>query len=202
MVEGYQYIKNNNKILYPALLILGGEMTLTIVAVNIPALATTIFGIAIQDVALIVVLPALVGAITGVAIISPLIKKRAVRKKVIIQNALLAEAAAFIMLALIPGHLQTHIRFIILPILSLIIGFGFVCVQIPSQTFMQEETPNDMMGRLWGNLWFLMTIAAIIPMFLSASVTELLGADILFILLALAMFMSGIYVKKSGSIIT
>jgi len=202
MIEGYQYIKNNKKILYPALLILGGEMVLTIVAVNIPALATNVFGIAIQDVAFVVVLPALIGAITGVLLISPRIKKHLVRKKVVIQNALFAEAFVFIVLALLPGHIPMHIRFILLPLLSFIIGFGFVCIQVPSQTFMQEETPNDMMGRLWGNLWFLMTIAAIIPMFLSASVTEFLGADILFILLSLAMFISGIYIKKSHSVVS
>lgn len=201
VVEGYQYIKNNKNILYPALLILGGEMTLNIVAVNIPALATHVFGIAIQDVALIIVVPALVGAIVGVAVVSPLIKKKIVRKKTVIQNALFAVGASFLTLALVPSHLAPHIRFIVLPLLTFIIGFGFVSIQVPSQTFMQEETPNDMMGRLWGNLWFLMTIAAIIPMFLSASVTEILGADILFILLSLGMFMSAIYIKKFGTVI-
>ncbi|MFZ2024876.1 MAG: MFS transporter [Microgenomates group bacterium] len=201
VVEGYQYIKNNKSVLYPALLILGAEMTLNIVAVNIPALATHVFGIAVQDVAIIIVVPALVGAIVGVSVISPLIKKKAVRKKIVIQNALFAVAASFLTLALVPSHLALNIRLITLPLLTFIIGFGFVSIQVPSQTFMQEETPNNMMGRLWGNLWFLMTIAAIIPMFLSASVTEFLGADVLFILLSLAMFMSAIYIKKSGTVI-
>ncbi len=201
VVEGYQYIKNNKSVLYPALLILGAEMTLNIVAVNIPALATHIFGIDVQDVALIIVVPALVGAIVGVSIVSPLIKRKVVRKKIVIQNALFAVGTVFAVLALVPSHLTEQIRFIVLPILAFIIGFCFVCIQVPSQTFMQEETPNNMMGRLWGNLWFLMTIAAIIPMFLSASVTEILGADILFLLLALAMVISAIYIKKFGNVI-
>jgi len=200
VVEGYQYIKNNKNILYPVLLILGGEMMITIVAVNIPALATHVFHIAVEDVALFIVVPALVGAIIGVTIFSRSLKKKSIRKKTVIENSLFTISLSFLLLAVLLPHLPTMIRLISVPLLASAIGFGFVGVQVPSQTFMQEATPNDMMGRLWGNLWFLMTIAAIVPMFLSASITEFLGADILFVLFAIGMFIAGLTVKKFGSV--
>ncbi|MFH0749654.1 MAG: MFS transporter [Candidatus Gottesmanbacteria bacterium] len=202
VVEGYQYIKNNRSILYPVLLLLGGEMTMTIVAVNIPALAKNVFGIAIEDVALFIVIPALLGAMFGVTIVSRLLKKKLIRKKIAIQYSLFTIAIAFFLLAIAPGHLSETMQIIVLPVLAISIGFGFVGIQVPSQTFMQESTPNDMMGRLWGNLWFLMTIAAIIPMFLSASITEFLGADILFIILAIGMFIAAISIKKVSFVLT
>lgn len=201
VAEGYKYIKNNRNILYPVLLILGGEMTMTIVAVNIPALAKNVFGIAIEDAALFIVIPALLGAMLGVALISRFLKKKLVRKKLVIQNGLFTVAVSFFLLAVLLGHIPTNIRLVLLPLLAAAIGFGFVSVQVPSQTLMQESTPNDMMGRLWGNLWFLMTIAAIIPMFLSASITEFLGADVLFIILAIGMFVAAVYIKRSGTVL-
>jgi hypothetical protein len=79
---------------------------------------------------------------------------------------------------------------------------SFTGVQVPSQTYLQETTPKDMLGRLWGNLWFMMTIITIIPMFLSATLTEFLGVHTLFIILGIGIFAVYLYIKNHSTLVT
>ena len=197
VIEGYRYIKNNKQILYPVLLVAGGEILMYIIAINIPALVKELLRIQVEDAAIYIIVPALVGAMLSVNIFPRLLRK-GIRKIAIIRAALLGLGIGFVAIGLVLPLLALNIRFYLLPIICFCIGISFVGVQIPSQTLMQEVTPHDMMGRLWGNLWFLMTIATIIPMFLSASITEVLGAPAFFAILGGIMGM--VYVMALSKI--
>ena len=195
VVEGYMYIKNHRHTLYPILLIAGGEIALVIVGVNIPALAKEILRIRIEDAALYIVIPGLVGAVATVALVSNLLK-RGVRKINIIRTSLMVIALCFFAIGAVMIELPLSVRFIVLPIICFFAGMGYIGVEVPSQTFMQESTPQEFMGRIWGNLWFLMTLATIIPMIFSASITEFLGANTLFIILAIGVFFVYLFTSK------
>jgi len=71
-------------------------------------------------------------------------------------------------------------------------GFAFVGILIPTQTFLQEKTPDDYRGRVFGNFWFLVTIATIFPVIFSGTLTEIFGIKILLFVLAISL--AGIYV--------
>ena len=87
-------------------------------------------------------------------------------------------------------------RLMLLPVISFVAGMSFTGIQVPSQTYLQETTPKDMLGRLWGNLWFMMTIITVIPMFLSATLTEFLGVHTLFTILGAGIFAVYLYSKN------
>jgi MFS family permease len=195
VVEGYMYIKNHRHTLYPILLIAGGEIALVIVGVNIPALAKEILRIRIEDAALYIVIPGLGGAVATVALVSNLLK-RGVRKINIIRTSLMVITLCFFAIGAVVIELPLSTRFIVLPIICFFAGMGYIGVEVPSQTFMQESTPQEFMGRIWGNLWFLMTLATIIPMIFSASITEFLGANTLFIILAIGVFFVYLFTSK------
>lgn len=195
VIEGYTYIKTHTHILYPLLLVAGGEIVLVIVGVNVPALAKEILNIAIEDAALYIVIPGLVGAVLAVTVISKLLK-RGMRKIRIIRAALISIAVCFLIIGTVLVQIPLSMRFIVLPIVCFFAGIGYISVEVPSQTFMQETTPQEFMGRIWGNLWFLMTLATIIPMIFSASITEFLGANTLFILLAIGVFFVYLFTTK------
>ncbi len=193
--EGYLFIKNNKSILYPVLLVAGSEMIMLIVAINMPALARDILHIRIENAATYIIIPALTGALAGVMLF-PKLLKQGLRKKTIIKTALLILAFCFLAIGLLLNFLPIPTRLWMLPILCLVAGFCFIGVEIPAQTFMQESTPPEMMGRLWGNLWFMSTIATIAPMFLSASITEFLGVDTFFVILGIVIFIAWFYAER------
>lgn len=200
VTEGYQYIKNNRYVLYPLMLSSGSEITMLIIAITIPAIAKEIIQIPPEDAALYVIIPAMFGAMTGIYSFSRLLR-RGVRKIVVIQKALLGLVISFLTIGLLLERIPLTYRLILLPIVSFIAGISFTGVQVPSQTYLQETTPKDMLGRLWGNLWFMMTIITIIPMFLSATLTEFLGVHTLFIILAVCIGLVFWYTKQHSILI-
>jgi DHA3 family macrolide efflux protein-like MFS transporter len=201
VVEGYQYIKNNRYVLQPLLLSSGSEITMLIIAITIPAIAKEIIGIPAETAALYVIIPAMFGAMAGISLFSRLLRK-GIRKIVLIKNALLGLTFSFFIIGLVLERIPMTARLILLPIVACIAGMSFTGIQVPSQTYLQETTPKDMLGRLWGNLWFMMTIITIIPMFLSATLTEFLGAHTLFVILGIGICIVYLYVKTHSMLVT
>jgi len=138
--EGYNFIKSNRYILYPLLLVAGSEMTMLLVAINMPALARDLLHIRVEHAATYIIIPALTGALLGVTWF-PKLLKRGLRKKSIIKTSLLIISLCFTIIGLVLPFLPLHLRFIFLPIVSVIAGFCFIGVQVPVQTFIQESTP-------------------------------------------------------------
>jgi len=201
VVEGYQYIKNNRYVLQPLLLSSGSEITMLIIAITIPAIAKEIVGIPPEDAALYVIIPAMFGAMTGIFSFSRLLR-HGIRKIALIKKALLGLVVSFFIIGLVLERIPLTARLILLPIIAFVAGMSFTGIQVPSQTYLQETTPKDMLGRLWGNLWFMMTIITIIPIFLSATLTEFLGVHTLFTILGIGIFVVYLYIKNHSTLVT
>jgi MFS family permease len=75
------------------------------------------------------------------------------------------------------------------------IGFSYVGIIIPSQTFLQEKTPFNLRGRVFGNYWFLVTVISIFPVILSGTVSEIFGAHILMFILMATVFGLFLFLK-------
>ncbi|OGM20242.1 hypothetical protein A2771_01845 [Candidatus Woesebacteria bacterium RIFCSPHIGHO2_01_FULL_38_26b] len=72
-------------------------------------------------------------------------------------------------------------------------------INIPAQTFLQEKTPGGYRGRVFGNFWFLTTIANIIPVIMSGLVSELFGARFLVFLIFAIFTIVYFYVNNYSS---
>lgn len=195
--EGYEFIKNERKILTPVLLLIGFQIALQITIVQFPTLAQNILEIPLNAASVFILVPAGIGAVIG-AISLPRIVKRGFRKKTIIDASLVAIGTAILFLAFVAPMFGYTLR-IILSILSIIIiGYGFVGILVPSQTFLQESTPEGFRGRVFGNFSFLVTVASVLPVVFSGSLVELLGIRSLMFLLSMFVFAIFVMSKKFG----
>ncbi|MFI5241126.1 MAG: hypothetical protein ACHQUA_01700, partial [Microgenomates group bacterium] len=88
----------------------------------------------------------------------------------------------------------------ITPLVIILLGFGFIGINIPTVTFLQESTPVWLRGRVFGNLWFLVTIATVFPVLFSGFVTEFFGVRSLLILLAIGTIFVFLYSKSKGQL--
>jgi len=180
-INGYRYISANKMILYPLIFIAGIEITSTIIMLNVPAMASQVFNLKIEDAALLMVTPALLGSVVGVWYIPKLLHK-GTRKKILVRYSLITAGICFAVMTVL-GYFHPVVRLLALPFIAFLLGLSFVGTAIPAQTFLQESTPKDMLGRIFGNIWFIVTLATIIPLTLSASVIELVGAKGLILIL-------------------
>jgi MFS family permease len=108
-----------------------------------------------------------------------------IRKKQVVDAALLTAGITILLLTFVIPLFSYWVRVILSFFAVLIIGFSFVGIVVPSQTFLQESTPENLRGRVFGNFWFLVTIASVVPVIFSGSIVEILGIRVLLLILSL-----------------
>jgi hypothetical protein len=195
--DGYKFIKENKTVLFPLLLLLGVQVSLAMVVVNVPLIATQILKVSVNYLGLLVAVPAGIGATIGSIVISRNLKKTWRKKFVIETSAAVLALGLFLIVFLIP-YLNVVLRVILEPIFVVLMGIGFIGITIPTITFLQESTPTWLRGRVFGNFWFLSTIATVFPVLLSGVMTEFFGVRTLLVVMMLAAILVFYYSKKHG----
>lgn len=199
IIEGYKFIKENKNILYPLLLLLGIQASLAIVVVSLPVIAVKILNISVNLSGVSIVVPAGIGAVLG-SIIIPRLLSKDIRKKNIIETSLAAVVFAIFALSMGIPYLPVVYRVAITPFLILVAGLGFVGINLPTLTYLQESTPDWLRGRVFGNLYFLVTIVTVFPVLFSGAITEIFGIRTMLTLLALGALSVLIYSRRHGDV--
>lgn len=189
ILEGYKFIKARKSILFPLALLLSVQVALAIVTANLPAISKEILHVNVSYVGLIMVVPAGFGALVGSLYISKKLTKE-YRKKPVIENGLLLLSISALFLVF--GYVWSS------SVLVFLIGLGFVLVNIPTLTFLQEATPEWLRGRVFGNMWFLITIITVFPVIFSGVISEFLGVKSVLTIMAILGLFGYYYMKKYG----
>lgn len=197
IIEGYEFIKSNKTVLYPLLLLLGIQAGLAIIIVSLPVIAVQILNISVNYSGISIVVPAGIGAILG-SIYVPRLISNSIRKKTIIENSLIVLTLSLLALSFGIPYLPIIYRVLVTPLIIILSGFGFVGINIPTLTFLQSVTPTRLRGRVFGNLYFLVTIATIFPVIFSGAITEIFGIKTLLAILAIGIFMVFIHSYRKG----
>lgn len=196
--EGYDFIKTNNKVLFPFLLLLVMQIGLAIVVVNIPLVANEILSIHYNDAGIMVIVPAGLGAAIGAFVVPLLLKKAKIRKKKLVEVSLILMGFSFLVFSFLFIWVFNFWKIIFSSVLLIVLGLAFTGIIISSQTFLQEIVPGGLRGRIFGNFWFLVTAASIFPVIFSGALTEFLGVRFLLFFLAASSFFASLFLKKKG----
>jgi len=187
IVEGYRFIRGNKNVLSPFLLLIGVQVAVQVIIISVPAIAKDIIEIPVNSSSVFVVIPAAIGATLGALAIPKLLVK-GFRKKRIITTSLKLISLALFLVTFLLSYIASPVREYLAFIFIMILGASFVGITVPSNTYLQEVTPPDLRGRVFGNFWFLVTIASVFPVIFSGTITELLGIRfLLFILAAISL---------------
>lgn len=189
VLEGYKFIKNKKSILYPLTLIFMIQVGLAIVIANLPIIGEEILKVDVNYVGLLVVVPAGIGATLGSVYITKALKS-GWRKKWVIDIGLACLGFSAIATAWALPFIPEVIRFIVGPLLLIFTGLGFVMINIPTVTYLQEVTPDWLRGRVFGNLGFFVTVATIIPIIFTGVISEFFGVKILLTLLSIGVILT------------
>jgi MFS family permease len=77
-----------------------------------------------------------------------------------------------------------------------IVGASLVTLLVPVQTLVQEVTPERLRGRVFGLLSLGVTLASILPMLLAASITDILGVNVILTTIGLVIIGLGWYSQR------
>jgi MFS family permease len=121
------------------------------------------------------------------------------RKKKLIEICLGILAFSLAGIIFLVPYLPTGLRVIVNPLLVVLAGLGFVGINMPTLTFLQEVTPLELRGRVFGNMWFLVTVITIFPVLFSGVITEFFGVRTLLTLMAVGIAVVFYLIRKKGN---
>jgi len=188
--EGYLFIRSQKTIYLPFIFLIWLQVSLSMLVVNLPAIGKDIIGTKPSLAGTIVIFPAAIGALLGTFML-PKIFANNIRKKRVVETALVLLALNFIFVAVIAPFLSFWTNRLTLVVAFFVLGAAYVSALVPTLTFLQLQTPHKLMGRVFGNFWFVANTATLIPVVFSATISEIFGVNlvIMFIgLIALGIF--------------
>lgn len=171
LARGYKFIKNEPKILFPMILLTGLQIILGMGLILIPSFSKTILLIKFADSPFIVIIPVILGAILGSLMVEKMIRKHL--KRVLIINGLFLLGISIFLAGFAPSFFW--LPAVLGALLSFLMGVGFLLMSIPLQILIQENTPFDIRGRVFGMLGTLITIAAVLPVLTTVTIVDIFG---------------------------
>ncbi len=193
VVEGYEFIRKNMVVLYPLILLVMANIMVSVFAVMAPLFATEILQVDLLDISHLVVVPLGLGTILGAAGAVMVLKK--IRKKRVITFGLMLIFGVLVFDSLILPRLFLW-RVPVSMLATFFLGLGLAALFIPAQTSIQEKTPEEFRGRVFGVLGFLFTLAAVLPVLLAAAIADTIGVAWVIFLLALLIGAAAVYSQR------
>ena len=196
-LTAFRYIAGNNLVLGGlALLTFSQALVSTIVAVA-PGYARSILGIEVADTSTLMLAPAALGMILGALLLSRLGNFLAARYQVTIGVFL-----AGVGLMLLGGvHLfdRWSNALTLAAVILFVLGAVNALVIVPSQTAVQQHTPEELRGRIFGVLATMVNAASFLPILFAGVLADTLGVVVMMVLLGLSVFLSGFYVLDKAN---
>lgn len=189
--EGYEFIKNEPRVLFPILLLAGLQILSGMAMVILPSLAR-ILRIEFADSSFLIILPAILGAIIGALILGKIAPRA--RKIVFMLIGLFSLGLGTLFITLI-SFLHSWLVYLAIPIISFI-GAGYIFIYIPLQTLIQENTPFDIRGRVFGCLSTIVNLSAVFPMLFVTTLIDFFGLRLILALLGIGILSLTFFAEK------
>ena len=202
-VQLIRSIKN----LYHAFFLLAlSQILILIIAVIGPGYARQILGITIDEFPLKFVTPAVIGMGIGTFVISNYLHKMKKQKSATI--GLFVSALAIFLLPFgsqvtsrpfvhVLNHFLPHILQInilhIMVILAAAMGFANALIFVPSNTIIQEETTDEMRGKIYGALNAIVAVLSLLPVIVVGSLADIFGVATVLTILAIFIALIGVF---------
>lgn len=193
VLEGFRFILTNKVIFLPFMFLLSLWTLMSILTVNMPLIGEEIIKVKSNLAGIMIVIPAAFGAFVGTTYLSKYDQK--IRRSEIVRTSLLILATVFISVPLLIPLLNFWLARTIVIIAFFFAGLGYIGSLVPSLTYIQTHTPENMTGRVLGYFWFVSSIIGILPVLFSATITEVFGIRILLVTFGVVALAASIFLR-------
>lgn len=194
--EGYTFIKNEPLIFFPILLLAVLQSLVGIGLILLPSIAKMIH-LEFADSSFLIIIPACIGAMTGAWLLGK--RNYRVRKNIFIIRGLYLFGASLLSLSLFSLLIKSPTSLSLF--FGVCLGLGYVFIYIPLQTLIQEHTPFNVRGRVFGTLSTLATLAAALPLFITTSLADIIGTRCVLMIIGIVLLIFTFFVQRRKELI-
>lgn len=199
LTYGYHYVRHQPLIYFPILLIMTFQMVFSIITVIFPSYVNNVLGLATRDTSWVLVIPGGVGAMVAAFYVIPRIFVR-MRKIKVIQIGLLEAGVCLLLLGMIVPSLTGILRSGVAIFSAFLGGMAGILLLVPANTLIQEKTPTVLRGRVYGSLTFLLTMAVVAPTLVAATVSDVIGPQMMVLVLSIVALGSFMLIRFRGEV--
>lgn len=209
ILQTLRLIKGKLPVLVSIVILAGVQMVIGILAVLMPAFLERSLQIKATDASYILIIPLGLGIVIG-GIILGRIGQRFIRR-ILVSQAILLAGLLFVLIGLAPivfpaiKHLPgpRPLPFFyqiplstVFTVGSFLLGVAMVSILVPSQTVLQENTPDEDRGKVFGSLGVAMAGLSLVPVLLAGGLADIFGVNPIFIGLGILICLVGLFGLK------
>lgn len=199
-------IKGKLSVLTSIMILAGVQMVVGVLAVLVPGFLEKSLQIKATDASYVLVIPLGLGIITGGLILGK-IGQKLVRRN-LVSRAIIFGGLLFFLVGIAP-IISPAIRYFrhpgpvpffyqpplssVLVVGSFLLGMAMVSILVPTQTVLQENTPDKDRGKVFSVLGVAMSGLSLIPVFLVGVLADLFGTTPIFIGIGTIIILTGLF---------
>jgi MFS family permease len=198
--EALDFLRGSNLLLFAF-----AQLTLTVLVLFMmftlaPAYVTTVIGIQPRD-SYVILLPATLGAVTSAFVVGQF--GRSMSRARLLVVSLLATGFTLLLLASVPYGMR-HIPQLLpltgyfAAIFGLLLGLEFGALLIPSLTVLQEQTTDEVRGRIFSLFFLAYNGATAIPILVAAALADVFGTARVIGGLGVLLALAGLLAARAG----
>jgi predicted MFS family arabinose efflux permease len=189
--EGWRFIRSDPALSRAITYLVLVSMLILVFTTLLPGMASRVWGIAVENV-MVIALPGGLGFAVGLWLVGR--NGQVLKVEEWISAGLLILGGG---LALISLMNELHgAGLIMFFIISAITGVGFALVIISARSFVQEQTPDPLRGRVMSTQQFLCNTASTLPLPVIGGLADAIGFKSIFVLLGIAILGTGLISAK------
>ena len=199
-------IKGKLPVLTSIMILAGVQMIIGVLAVLVPGFLEKSLGIKATDASYVLVIPLGIGIITGGLILGK-IGQKIVRRR-LVTRAVIFAGALFFLVGIAP-IISPAIRYFrhprplpffyqpplskVLVVGSFLLGMAMVSILVPTQTVLQENTPDGDRGKVFSVLGVAMAGLSLIPVLIVGVLADIFGTTPIFIGIGSTIILIGLF---------
>ncbi len=209
ILETIRLIKGKLPVLTSIMILAGVQMVIGILAVLVPGFLENSLRIKATDASYILVIPLGVGIVVGGLVLGKVGQR--IVKRMLVGRAILFGGLLFFLVGIAPiispaiQHLPgpRPLPFITQPSLSsvlvlgsFLLGIAMVSILVPSQTVLQQNTPDEDRGKVFSVLGAAMSALTLIPVLLAGILADIFGVTPIFAGIGIIIILVGLFGLK------
>lgn len=205
MKDAFSMVVRVRQIYHSFLLLTLSQILILVISVIGPGYARHILHIRINEFPLLFVTPAAIGMIIGAFLLTSYFHRYSKEKSA--TAGLFISAMAVLLLpfgskvasrefvhainVFLPHILKINILHIMV-VLAFVLGFANALIFVPSNTIIQEKTPDESRGKIYGALNTMVALFSLLPVVLAGSLADTFGVTPVLVTIGIVMIVIGI----------
>jgi MFS family permease len=190
LIVGLKFVFRAKEVRHALFFLTLTQTIFLVIATVAPGFLNQYLGLSARETSLVLVAPAALGLIIGSFTLDFVTKKYG--KRIVVDGGIIGLGVSLALLTF-TQMLSLDLRIAVTVLLAFLVGVEIAWVNIPATTSLQEDTDEELRGRMYGLLTSLQSGASLFPIILAGALADLFGVSFVLRWIGVSVIFLGAY---------